>query len=92
MGRAGKEGRMKFKEGDVLIDRHGNRYKVTDVRREFTPYPYRTKCIAGERVGSICRFGANGEYYGTGNSGSKFDVVLAIDYIVNQMWEEYDNE
>jgi hypothetical protein len=36
-------------------------------------------------------YGANGEYYGTGASGSTFDLTLDLNYMVNQMWEEYDN-
>jgi hypothetical protein len=83
---------MKFKEGDILIDKRGNVYKVTDVRKEDNHHPYTAKCVAGEWVDWVQSFGVNGEFRGTGYSGSTLDVTLAIDYMVNNMWEEYDNE
>jgi hypothetical protein len=80
----------KFKEGDILIDKLGNRYKVEYVSRD-RDYPYTARCIAGEWVGNVDYFGANGEYRGTGNAGSTLDVTLDPDYMVNKMWEKWDN-
>jgi hypothetical protein len=79
----------KFKKGDILVDSYGNRYKVEYVLRD-RKYPYIAKLITGEWAGSVDSFGANGEYYGTGNPGDMSDVTLAIDYMVNKMWEEYE--
>jgi hypothetical protein len=81
---------MKFKVGDVLVDNRGNVYEVTFVRRDRN-YPYITKRIVGEWISNVWSFGANGEFCGTGNPGSVLDVTLAVDYIVNKMWEEYNN-
>jgi hypothetical protein len=80
---------MKFKLGDVLVDKRGNRYKVIYAYREHD-FPYEAKHIAGPCVGGVRSFGANGEYYGTGYPGHMFDVTLDLNYIVNQMWEEYE--
>jgi hypothetical protein len=81
---------MKFKLGDVLVDKRGNRYKVLYTYKKHTIYPYKTMCIAGDLVGRIQYFGANGESWGTGNPGGMLDATLVIDYIINKMWEEYE--
>jgi hypothetical protein len=79
---------MKFKVGDILINGYGYRYEVLRVRRDNPMYPYAVGSLVNKAL--TYTYGANGEFYGTGNPGSTFDVTLDVDYVISKMWEEYE--